>query len=150
MAGPDPEPDVAATARAASTPNTRPSRTWWRWAVVLAYLAFIFYLSEQSPLPSLPGLPSDKSEHFGAYGLMGALVVWASSGGEWRRVTFGTVAFATVFCFLYGWSDEFHQRFVPNREYDLRDLAADAAGGAVAAIALWAWGIIARGRASNA
>jgi VanZ family protein len=119
---------------------------WWRWAVVAAYLAFIFFLSSQSSLPELPGKPSDKLEHVAAYGVMGALVVWAAARGDWRRVTLRTVAFAVVLCTLYGWSDELHQGLVPLRQYDLRDLAADLLGAALAAGALWAWGIIARGR----
>lgn len=119
---------------------------WWRWAVVAAYLAVIFVLSAQSTLPELPGDPSDKLQHFIGYALMGLVVVWAAVRGDWRRVRFRTVLFATAFCVLYGWSDELHQRIVPGREYDLHDLAADGAGAFLAAAAAWAWGIIARGR----
>ena len=122
---------------------------WWRWALVAAYLWFIYFLSSKPTLPELPGTPSDKFLHFGAYGVMGALVVWAAVRGDWRRVTFRTVAFAAVCCTLYGWSDELHQGYVPLRQYDLRDLAADGIGAAVASGALWAWGIISRGRTQS-
>jgi VanZ family protein len=119
---------------------------WWRWAVVAAYMSFIYFLSSKPTLPELPGEPSDKFLHFGAYGVMGALVVWAAVRGDWRRVTFRTVIFAAACCTLYGWSDELHQGYVPLRQYDLGDLAADAMGAGVTATALWAWGIISRGR----
>jgi VanZ family protein len=74
------------------------------------------------------------------------LVIWAAARGDWRRVTFRTLVTATTFCVLYGWIDELHQRFVPGRQYDLRDLLADGTGALVGAAAAWAWGIIARGR----
>jgi len=125
------------------------STGWWRWAVVAAYLSFIYLLSSQPSLPELPGAPSDKLEHVAAYGLLSALVVWARVRGDWRTVTVRTVVFAAVFCTLYGWSDELHQSFVPPRQYDVRDLAADGAGALLAAGALWAWGIIARGRTAS-
>ena len=50
-----------------------------------------------------------------------------------------------VIAAAYGASDEWHQFFVPGRQSDWHDLAADAAGAAAVAGALWAWGIIARG-----
>jgi VanZ family protein len=119
---------------------------WWRWTVVAAYLALIYALSAQSKLPDVPGASSDKLQHFLGYALMSVLVVWAAVRGDWRRVRFRTVLFATAFCVLYGWSDELHQRRVPGREFDLHDLAADGAGAFLAGAVSWAWGIIARGR----
>jgi len=137
---------VADPARYGEAAGSTRSAGWWRWLIVSAYLAFIFFLSAQSTLPALPGEPSDKLEHATAYSVLGALVVWAAVRGDWRRVTWRTVVGVTVFCVLYGWSDEIHQRFVPGRHYDLRDLLADGTGAFLAAAASWAWGIIARGR----
>jgi VanZ family protein len=45
----------------------------------------------------------------------------------------------------YGATDEAHQYFVPGRHADVADLAADALGALAAAVAIRAWGIIARG-----
>jgi VanZ family protein len=42
-----------------------------------------------------------------------------------------------VFSALYGLSDEFHQLFVPRRQFDLKDLAADVAGGTIGLAVLW-------------
>jgi len=113
--------------------------------VVAAYLALVFLLSAQSTLPELPGSPNDKLQHSTAYAVMGALVTWALVRGQWRRVTSRTVVLVTLFCTVYGWTDEVHQLFVPGRQYDLYDLLADATGAFLAAAASWAWGIIARG-----
>jgi VanZ family protein len=41
-------------------------------------------------------------------------------------------------------SDEFHQRFVPGRDYEVLDMAADAMGSAAATGLLWAWSILKR------
>jgi VanZ family protein len=117
----------------------------WRWLVVAAYLSVIFFLSALSTLPELPGAPSDKLQHATAYAVMSALVVWALVRGDWRLVTFRSVVAATLFCTLYGWTDELHQLFVPGRNYDVRDVLANATGAFLAAAASWAWGIIARG-----
>ena len=109
----------------------------------------LFTASAQSDLPQLPGNPSDKSEHAAAYGVLSLLVVWALARGRWRSVTLRTIVIATLICAAYGYSDEYHQLFVPNRSYDLKDLAADAAGAALVAGAVWAWGILIRGRSGS-
>lgn len=135
----------------ASGPSDSPSsrnarrRNRGRWAVVGAYMLAIFVASSQSRLPELPGLASDKVEHFAAYAGLSLLVVRALTRGAWARATVRTVFVATAVCAAYGLSDEFHQRFVPDRTFDLVDLAADIAGAAAAAGAAWAWGIILRG-----
>ncbi len=118
---------------------------WWRWAVVGLYMAVIFAVSSLSRLPTLPLHPSDKTLHGLAFGGLGLIVTWAASRGQWSRIGPRTILIAVLVCAAYGWTDEFHQRFVPGRQYDLWDLAADTAGGLAAAMAAWAWGIISRG-----
>jgi VanZ family protein len=117
----------------------------WRWTVVAAYMLAIFWSSSQSALPSLPVHPSDKVLHFAAYAVLSLAVVWAATRGRWRRTSGRVVLLATLVCTAYGYGDEVHQRFVPNRQYDLRDLAADALGAVTAGAAAWGWGIISRG-----
>jgi len=109
-------------------------------------MGFIFFLSAQSSLPELPGHPSDKLEHSTAYAVLGLLLVWAQADGSIRHVTFRRVLVAIAVASAYGYSDEVHQRFVPNRTYDLMDWAADTTGASVAAVGAWAWGILFRGR----
>jgi VanZ family protein len=119
---------------------------WWRWLAVIGYMGVLFFLSAQSALPQLPGAPSDKLEHLAAYGVLSSLVVWAVAAGQWRSVTFRTAVIAIVISAAYGYSDEYHQRFVPNRSYDLMDWAADVSGATAAAALAWAWSILLRGR----
>jgi VanZ family protein len=126
-------------------PARRSSRAW-RWMAVVAYMGFIFFLSAQSSLPELPGHPSDKLEHSSAYGILGLLVVWALADGRIHNVTFRHVVIAVAISSAYGYSDEVHQLFVPNRTYDLLDWLADTTGASVAAVGTWAWGILLRGR----
>lgn len=130
------------------TPDSslRPSASGtWRWAVVAAYMGAIFFAS-RGPGPALPPVEhADKVLHAAAYGGLAGLAAWALAHGRLRAVTARTALVAWAAAVVYGASDELHQYFVPGRQSDWRDLAADAAGAAVAAGALWAWGIIARG-----
>jgi len=42
------------------------------------------------------------------------------------------MVFSVLFCFFYGMSDEWHQSFVPGRDADWLDLAADTMGAVIA------------------
>jgi len=64
------------------------------------------------------------------------------TGWRWRRIAGATLLGAFVITVLYGVSDEFHQSFVPGRTPDVADVAADAAGAALALTAAWAWAIL--------
>jgi VanZ family protein len=105
----------------------------------------IFTASSASTVPGTDRL-NDKLLHGVAYGGLCAVGLWAWARGEMRRVRWSVAVAAVVACVLFGYSDEFHQRFVPGRQYDLKDLLADGLGAAAAAGALAAWGIISRGR----
>jgi VanZ family protein len=122
----------------------------WRWLAVAGYMGLLFFLSAQSALPelptALPGIPADKVAHFTAYGVLSLLVIWATAAGEWRAITGRTVVVAILVSAAYGYSDEWHQRFVPNRSYDLLDWAADISGASLAAGLAWAWSILFHGR----
>ena len=101
-------------------------------------MAFIFALSSIATPPALPG-GVDKDLHALLYAGLGSLVVRASSGGWRRPVVARTVLLATLFCALYGVSDEFHQWFVPPRQVEALDVVADTVGGGLAALALYTW-----------
>jgi VanZ family protein len=108
-------------------------------------MAMLFFFSSLSHVPSPPGILgflTDKDEHFVFYGGLAALTVRALAKGQWRSVTLAAACGAALVSSAYGVTDEFHQRFVPGREYDVLDMAADAIGSVAAAGALWAWGII--------
>ena len=114
------------------------------WAPVAAHMVLIFALSSIARLPELPdaGLPHlDKVVHAALYGLLCFLFLRARTG-KWRRPLTAALAISgIVFATVYGITDEVHQWFVPPRETDAWDLAADTAGAALAAGLLYA-GII--------
>lgn len=117
----------------------------WRWAVVASYMAGIFFASG-GPGPDLPPVEhADKVLHAAAYGGLAGLAAWALARGRLSTTTARMAITAWAIAAVYGASDELHQYFVPGRQSDWRDLAADAIGAAAVAGALWAWGIIARG-----
>lgn len=105
------------------------------WIGVLLYLAAIFVLSSMpSPLPSLTSRVNDKVLHAAEYGGLGLLLTLAleAAGMRVRRAAVAALLAAS----LYGATDEIHQAFVPNRDADLRDWAADTAGAALGAVSV--------------
>jgi VanZ family protein len=105
-------------------------------------MAVVFLASADGDLS--PPVVSDKVAHFLAYGALAALAVRAAARAAWAGVTWRAVLFAICISSLYGVSDELHQSFVPGRQPEALDAAADLAGAATAAGALWAWSIIRR------
>jgi VanZ family protein len=117
------------------------------WAPVVIYMALIFGVSAMPSPPGPPGPFTDKQIHAGVYFGLGALFVRALAGG-WRRiVTARTAVLAAVLATLYGATDEIHQRFVPPRQAEWGDLAADAAGAGAAAVLFYTIWRVARRRA---
>jgi VanZ family protein len=107
-------------------------------------MAAIFYAQSWSNAPPPPGPLSDKHEHFFFYGVLGVLALRALSRARWRRVGSATALGAILFSSLYGVLNEFHQRFVPGRSYEVGDMIANAIGASVAVVLAWAWSIIKR------
>jgi len=105
------------------------------WLPAMLWAATIFLLSAQPTLPEIaPGISNfDKVEHFGAYGLLGLLVALALRRTDARTLPKSAVL-AILITSAYGASDEFHQRFVPNRSCDVWDWTADTVGGALAIV----------------
>jgi VanZ family protein len=114
------------------------------WGPVGVYCALIFALSSVSNVPSLPMHVGDKAAHALLYTGFGVLVTRALAGGSGRPVTARAVLAAVALSAIYGLSDEIHQLFVPRRMFDLRDLAADVAGGGLGSAAWWLWSTLRR------
>ena len=95
--------------------------------------AAIFSVSSIGQLPGLPARVTDKMMHASVYAVFAATWLRALAGGRWSGVTLRVAALAVVAVTLYGATDEFHQWFVPGRNADVHDLAADTFGGTVAA-----------------
>ena len=94
-----------------------------------------FLLSSRSRLPSLlPAFPAaDKVLHAAWFFVLCLLAYRAGregEGGTRRR----TAAAVLLGAFAWGVGDEFHQSFVPGREVEALDLAADVVGAALAVL----------------
>lgn len=116
-------------------------------ALAAAWAGAIFWASSQpEPQRYLPErfLLHDKLLHAAIYAVLGALVAATIRA---TRVPAGrALALAALLGTAYGATDEWHQSYVPGRDADPVDLAADAAGalaGAAAVLAL-------RGRTARA
>jgi len=108
-----------------------------RWPVLVAWLALIFGLSSipneiQGPTPTVP---YDKVAHFGEYAVLALIVAWIVARRRGGSVGPLAAGLAIVAATLYGASDEIHQAFVPGRDPSWSDLATDATGAAVGAVA---------------
>lgn len=104
-----------------------------------SYAGLIFYLSSRPIGPELDLLPpnTDKLVHAAEYAVFGVLTyhaLWVSYR-PWRGRRLHLVV-AIVIGIAYGASDEFHQSFVPTRDSDPRDVAADTIGTAIGAWSL--------------
>jgi VanZ family protein len=111
-------------------------------------MAGIFWLSSQSVLPGASVLPDwlnhDWLHHGTAYAGLAMVVVRALAGGRLRAVGTASLVGAWAFATAYGFTDEWHQSFVPGRTADPRDLLADGVGAALGLGLVRAWSIIRR------
>lgn len=109
-------------------------RRWLLYvAPPVAYAGLIFSVSAWSSPPGIPVQGGDKLVHFCVYALLGMLVtraLWAFALGPVRAGVLGALLSAG-----YGVLDEIHQMFVPNRSPELLDVAADASGSLLGALA---------------
>ena len=99
-------------------------------------MAAIFVESSQSHVPDLPAGLSNHTGHFLAYGALAIAALRGFAGATWTGVDARAATFAVALASVYGLSDEFHQRFVPNRMSGLDDWAADTLGAITAVVAV--------------
>jgi VanZ family protein len=100
---------------------------------VVLYCALIFYLSSLSTFPDVvTGFP-DKIAHLILYAGLG-LFVARSISASFNLKTVLIWTLTTVFCLVYGISDEIHQYFVPGRSTEIADALADMIGGFAGAV----------------
>lgn len=113
-----------------------PSPAAWRWLPMVLVMTTIFLFSHQpgGALHLTDYKGSDKVIHAIAYGALAAACLYAVTPYRWagnrQLISIG----ATLFCLLYGISDEFHQSFIPNRDASLGDIAADLCGATLTVI----------------
>jgi len=119
-------------------------RPGWRELAVLAVFAVIYFLT----IRPLMGRP-EEALHFLQYGLVGGFFFAALSERRRRRPAASPPSWPTrlpavtafVLTLAAGWADEGIQYLLPNRYYDLRDVAFNAAAAAlaIAATAALTW-----------
>jgi VanZ family protein len=102
------------------------------WLPVLVYCLIIFI---QSSFPATEHIPefdfSDKLLHAAVYAVLGMLLYRAFNAMHKRPSTASLVVLSILITALYGASDEVHQYFVPSRNAEFLDFAADAVGGMI-------------------
>jgi len=108
------------------------------WILPLAVAAAIMWLSHQPGLPLGISLshPWDKLGHFTAFALLAALLEFVLRRTRHDLPVYRRHLFVFAVVALFGAMDEWHQRFVPGRECDFFDWAADALGTAFGLVAL--------------
>src|SRR3972149_6452723 len=95
------------------------------WGPVFLFAMFIFIMSSISSTEGYDPFPHfDKIAHFLVYGAL-ALLIFRGFTRTTGSNNFFLTASITV---AYGLSDEFHQSFVPARDSDVKDIAADGIG----------------------
>lgn len=107
---------------------SRKLRNILNWAPAVLYMSLIFYLSSQSHPPPVLVVAPDYVLHAVEYFVLYVLVFLALHEGLHRYPGRGSYWVPAVFAILYGVLDEYHQKFVPNRDASIRDLLADMVG----------------------
>ena len=116
-------------------PKPKADRTA-RFRILAALWALLIFVLSSIPGAAFPPsklLSQDKLIHVAVYAVFGALVFLALNR-KWSQKTSVLVLIAGATATLYGFSDEFHQVFVPGRAADLRDVLADGVGGFLGAL----------------
>ena len=110
----------------------------YRRLMSLPVLSAMIAVSIVSHMPNAPqpdlGIEfGDKVLHATAYMILGLL--FAAALDAWRPIKPRSLALWTIlFCALFGFYDEIHQSFIPNRFADVFDWLADSLGGVFAAL----------------
>lgn len=95
-----------------------------------AYCLLIFWISSQQDPPGPPPLfpQFDKVEHVLAFGLLCGLVSVGMRRSGRAHAHWKLVWIPVLFTIAFGFTDEFHQHFVPKRNVDPYDIVADSVG----------------------
>lgn len=106
----------------------RKLRSMLNWALALLYMGLIYYLSSLPNPPSVLVTAPDYVLHAAEYFVLYVLVFLALHEGLHRYPRRGSFWVPALFAILYGMLDEYHQKFVPNRDASIHDLLADMVG----------------------
>jgi VanZ family protein len=102
-------------------------RFLWNWGPPLAWMAATFVASHQ-PAIEIPFGAPDYVGHALGYAGLAALLTRALAGGRLRDMRTALIVPAALIATAYGFTDEFHQSFIPGRNASWSDIVADAIG----------------------
>ena len=100
------------------------------WLILLIYMFLIFYYSTTEELDLLKDIPEfnykDKLFHFIEYGILGFLTFNAFKHNKFlnEKVFF----YSIMLSIIYGILIEINQIFIPSREFEILDIAANTFG----------------------
>jgi VanZ family protein len=109
-------------------PKMAKAPRFWKLAAAWALVIFVLSSIPGTAFPASKLFSYDKLLHAGVYAVLGAFCFMAVPRW-WSQKTSVLVVIAGAMATLYGFTDEFHQLFVPGRSSDLRDVLADCVGG---------------------
>ncbi len=109
------------------------------WCKPLAKYILIAWLISVVTMSSIPSLPTLKIHtagkdirldyliHFCEYGIM-ALLAYLSFAGKRLQMDFKRWGFLTSALIFFAYLDELHQKFIPGRTYNVKDILSDISG----------------------
>jgi VanZ family protein len=106
-------------------------------AFIYAVLIFIISSIPQINPPFLGFEAEDKFYHFVEYSIFSLLLFLAFFTAKTEFFRRNVFLFSCLIGIIYAYSDEFHQRLVPGRSYELYDFLADCLGIILVQAALW-------------
>ena len=106
-----------------------------RWMLVIVWMVLIF-IGSSIPAQDFPDAPKQISivVHFIEFFVLAILLQYALNRGFRTKVKLVSVATAFLVTVFYGFTDEFHQMFVPGRVPDPMDLTINTVGALAACI----------------
>jgi VanZ family protein len=109
--------------------------------IALIYAVLIFIISGIPKItpPFLGFTLEDKVYHFLEYAIFSFLLFLAFFKSQRDFFRKNVFLFSSLIGIIYAYSDEFHQRFVPGRTYDLYDFLADCLGIILIQAILWGY-----------
>jgi len=100
------------------------------WLPLYVYAGIIFYFSgKPSPLPEVSIPFFDKILHIFEFTVFGLLAARAFKNSSKSTMFENFKILAVLVSVAYGVLDEFHQGFVPERQFSVFDMIADGIGG---------------------
>ena len=109
--------------------------------IALIYAVLIFIISGIPKItpPFLGFQLEDKVYHFLEYAIFSFLLFLAFFKAQKNFFRKNVFLFSSLIGIIYAYTDEFHQRFVPGRLYDLYDFLADCLGIILIQAILWGY-----------